>query len=1168
MTLRPLLRRHRRPLLEWAGYAALLAGAGAGLLYLQHNELERYRALEAARLENLAGVVAVNIQTDLEATNHALASVARGAGAGLRGGEPARNAELATLVSVMPGVRALVLLDRDGRVVAADQADLLGRALGARAYFQHARAHPQPATLYVSAPFRSLRGDLVIALSRVIAGPDGRFAGLAVATLDPEYFTAKFRSARYTPDVWGYVVHGGGTQLLNYPPKGAIDGSNLNQPGALFQRHRAGGADASVQQGRVVTTGELRLMALRTIAPPALQMDQAIVIGLSREVAAIALPLRAQGRGLALLWGAAALAGALSLALAQRRRRQLLRQHAEQEQERRRLDALAGSERRFKTLIEDAPLPIAILRHGRFLYTNPRYRALHGYAPHDDLSGLPWRAMIAEQSRQALRREEALIEVDSAQEQTFEALGLGKAGRLVPVLKATTRVALADGDATLVFAQDISAQKRAEAELTLARDAAEAASRAKADFLANMSHEIRSPLNAILGLAHLLGRMRLADDAGATVRKIDAAGQSLLGIVNDILDVSKIEAGHMTLEQAPFRLADVIDRVASGMGVAAGDKPVELIVDAVPPGIDTLVGDALRLQQVLTNLSGNAIKFTPAGKVMLTVRLLARGDGAAQLAFSVLDTGIGIAPALHADIFAPFAQADSSTTRRFGGTGLGLPICRQLVRLMGGELTLHSAPGAGSEFSFTLTLPAPDAAPDAPLRGRRLLLADDSALALDALAALARALGAEAVCAHGAEALRAAWRAPGRFDAALLTAPLAGGFDGAAACPLVLMAAPYALPLRDRPTGAAAPPVLLSQPVTRSGLLAALDAVRPGAAAAAAAGEQQPGRQLSGLRLLVVDDSGINREVIERIAGVEGAACASAADGQAALDWLAAHPGEIDVVLMDIQMPVMDGIEATRRIRRMPQWADVPIIALSAGAFASQQHTALAAGMNHFISKPFDVAATVALIRRAALGGMAAPETEPPADPSADAAAIDAAQGLELWGDRAVHLDMLGRFARCYGGVADAIAGRVQRGDPAGAAALAHQLTGVSASLALTPLCQQARLAERLLRDGVAGAPPALGDELRRALAAIAALQPPPPAAVPSAAATAGLLAALLAALPAADPAALEAPLLQLQQRLPAPQWQALRARVLAFDFDGAAALARSLAAEQQEATK
>jgi PAS domain S-box-containing protein len=1102
MTLRALLRRHRRPLLEWGAYTVLLASAGAGLLYLQQSEMERYRALEAARLENLASVVAVNIQTDLEATNNALSSVVRGARAGLRDGDPARNAELATLVAVMPGVRAMALLDRDGVAVAADQSDLRGRNFATRAYFQLARDRPQPDTLYVSAPFRSLRGDLVIALSRVIPSADGGFAGLVVATLDPEYFTAKFRSARYTPDAWGYVVHGGGIQLLNYPVKGAIDGSNLNQPGALFQRHRAGGAESSVQQGRIVTTGELRLMALRTIEPAALHMDQAIVIGLSREVAAIALPLQAQARGLALLWAGAALACALSLALAQRRRRQQVRQHAEQEQEQRRLDALAGSERRFKTLIEDAPLPIAILRHGRFLYTNPRYRALHGYAAQDDLSGLPWRAMIAEQSRQALRREEALIEVDSAQEQTFEALGVGKAGRLVPVLKATTRVALADGDATLVFAQDISAQKRAEAELTLARDAAEAASRAKADFLANMSHEIRSPLNAILGLAHLLGRMRLADDARATLRKIDAAGQSLLGIVNDILDVSKIEAGHMALEQAPFRLADVIDRVASGMGVAAGDKPVELIVDAAPPGIDTLVGDALRLQQVLTNLSGNAIKFTPAGKVVLGVRLLARRDGAAQLAFSVLDTGIGIDPALHADIFAPFAQADSSTTRRFGGTGLGLPICRQLVRLMGGELTLHSAPGAGSEFSFTLALPAPEAAPAAPLRGLRLLLADDSAPTLDALAALARELGAELVCAHGAEALRAACRAPGRFDAALLTAPLAGSLDGAAPCPLVLMSTPYALPLLNPLPGAATPDALLSQPVTRAGLLAALEVARPGVAGAVAAGDEQGGGQLRGLRLLVVDDSEINREVIERIVRSEGAACASAVDGQAALDWLTAHPGQADVVLMDIQMPVMDGIEATRRIRQLPQWTGVPIIALSAGAFTTQQRTALAAGMNHFISKPFDVAATVALIRRAASGAAAArddmapqsdtaaPATGQPSGPASVVAAIDAGQGLELWGDRARHLAMLGGFARDYGGVADAIDDHVRRGDLAGAGALAHQLAGVSASVALSPLCHQARVAERLLRDGATGALPALANELRRALAAIAALHP------------------------------------------------------------------------------
>jgi PAS domain S-box-containing protein len=1020
------LLRHRRPL-EWAAYCAVLAAAAAGLLYLHRTELARYHALEHSRLENLAGVVASNIQTDLEATNHALTSLVREARARPDADAGERGAELAKLVSVMPGVRAMLLLDRDGVVAASDQPDLLGRQLGARAYFQLARARPDPATLFVSAPFRSVRGDLVIALSRVITTPGGGFAGLALATLDPEYFTAKFRSARYSPDVWGYVVHGGGVQLLNYPVKPGIDGSDLSRPGSLFQRHRALGAGASVQQGAVITTGEVRMMALRTIQPPALRMDHAIVIGLSREVAAIALQLRGQARGFAALWGGAALAGALGLALAQRWRRQVRRLSDERQGERRRLDALAGSERRFRTLIEDAPLPVAMLRHGRFIYSNPRYRTLHGYAPEDDLSGLPWSAMIADSSRLALRREQALIEADSAQEQNFEAMGLGKAGSEVPVLKATTRVALADGDATLVFAQDISAQKRAEAELTLARDAAERAGRAKADFLADMSHEIRSPLNAILGLAYLLERMRLEDDARDTVRRIRAAGESLLGVVNNVLDVSKIEAGHMTLERAPFRLAELIDRVASGMAVAAADKPLELVIDAAPPGVDALAGDALRLQQVLTNLTGNAIKFTPAGKVVLSVRPLAGPAGAARLAFSVLDTGIGIDPARHGAIFAPFSQEDSSTTRRFGGTGLGLSISRRLLRLMGAELAMRSTPGVGSEFSFELTL------------------------------------------------------------------PLAAG----------------------------------------------------GAPAAAAA----RGAQLRGVRLLVVDDSEVNREVVERIVRAEGAASSGAGDGQAALDWLAAHPGEVDVVLMDIQMPVMDGIEATRRIRRLPGLAGLPVIALTAGAFSAQRQAALDAGVNHFISKPFDVAATVALIRQA---------TSAPAP-------VDAAQGLELWGDEAGHHAMLGRFARCYGGVAAAIERRAAAGDAAGAAALAHKLAGVCASLALPPLCARAQQAERALRDGAAdGAPAALAAELARALAAIAALAPPPPLAAPTSATTAQLLARLLAELPAADPTPLEPLLLQLQARLGHGDWAPLRERVLGFDFGGAAALAGALLASQE----
>jgi PAS domain S-box-containing protein len=1142
----PAPLRHRR-LLEWTAYGGLLAAAAAGLLALQHHELQRYTALETARLDNLAGVVATNIQTDLDATNHALMSVVRGVRAAPAA---AQNAELVKLVSVMPGVRSMAVLDRDGVVLASDQADVLGRALGARAYFQLARNRPQADTLYVSAPFHSLRGDLVITLSRVIPAPDGSFAGLALATLDPEYFTAKFRSAHYTPDSWAYVVHGGGIQLLNYPAKGDIDGSDLSRPGSLFQRHRAQGAAASVQQGRVITTAEWRLMALRTIQPPALQMDQPIVIGVSRELAAIAAPLQAQGRSLAALWGGVALAGALSLALAQRRRALVQRLRDEQQAERERLEVVAGSERRFRTLIEDAPLPIAMLRHGQIIYTNPRYRALHGYAPDDDLTGLPWPAMLAEQSRQALQREAALIAADSPQELRFEALGLDKAGRLVPVLKATARVALADGDATLVFAQDISAQKRAEAELTLARDAAEAGGRAKADFLANMSHEIRSPLNAILGLAYLLERARLAPEAQDTVRKLGAAGRALLGIVNDILDVSKIDAGHMALEHTPFRLDEVIEHVASSMGLAVADRAVEVIVDAVPAGVATLVGDALRLQQVLTNLCANAIKFTPAGQVLLGVQRLDGPAGAARLAFSVRDTGIGIDAALHAAIFAPFSQADSSITRRFGGTGLGLTICRQLVRLMGGELVLHSAPGAGSEFSFVLTLPLPAEAPPAvELRGMRLLVADDSMAARAAVTALARRLGATVVEAGSAEQLQALWRDGDGCDAALLTLRMAEHIDTATAtCPLLLMAPPYALSLLAQSAGSAG----LSQPVTRAGLLAALRAPPLPA---------QPGQQLQGIRLLVVDDSEINREVIERITRHEGAMTYHAADGQAALDWLTAHPGQVDVVLMDVQMPVMDGIEATRRIRALPPLAGLPIIALTAGAFTSQQAAAMAAGMNHFISKPFDVGATLALIRRVALGGAAAPA---PAAIPAMAEAIDAAQGLALWGDAEHHHDMLGRFARGYAGVAEAIARRAGSGDIAGAAALAHRLAGLSASLALRPLCHQAQQAERQLRAGSdTGAVAGVGEQLRRVLAAIGALGPQRlPAAIPSSCSTAELLGQLLTALPADDPSPLEPLLLQLQTRLPPAQWQRLQALVLAFDSAAAVTLAQTLAAD------
>ncbi|MBD8566322.1 response regulator [Oxalobacteraceae sp. CFBP 8763] len=1055
----------RRRYVEFAMLATALVFLGASLAYLQLTEVGRLESSERARLLSLTTLLASNIQTDLVATNVALEGVVRDYLSAPDG--TVADAELAgrlsALVGAMPGLRTLMVFDRDARVRAASQHDLYGQDFSRRDYMTAVRRAPSSRTLYVAEPFRSIRGDQVVTVARMVPDATGRFAGMVLATLDPEYFTGQFRTAMYAPDVWAVVVHGGGRQLLNYPPKGKIDGTNLARPGTFYQRHRSSGRVASVLEGRVYTTGEERVMAMATIAPAALAMDYPLVIGLSRDAAAVAAPLRRQAMTLTALFAVLVIGACGALAVVQRRRAQWARQDAEQARARAAMQGVYDSEARFRTLIEDAPLAIAILRHGRFIYSNPRYRALHGYGATDDLTGLRWRAMITAPSLAGLAQHEALIEADTPAEQHFEAIGLGKWGSSVPVYKTTAQVRLADGPATLVFAQDISAQKSAEAEMLLARDAAEAASRSKAEFLANMSHEIRSPLNAVLGFAYLLEQRAIDADARSMVRNIRVSGQSLLAIVNDILDVSKIEAGHMLIETAPFCLGELLEKVATSMRISAAGKDLQLIVDTPPAGVGILLGDALRLEQVLLNLTGNAVKFTPNGQVALHCTLLRRdGDGdALVLQFSVHDTGIGIDPAAQESIFSPFTQADSSTTRRFGGTGLGLTICRQLVALMGGALIVDSAPGRGSVFSFSLPLQATSDA------------------------------GATAVCA-------------------------------------------------------AVPP---------------------------------SGQTLRDLCVLVVDDSDINREVVQRILRDQGAETVCVGDGRQALDWLLAHPEQADVVLMDVQMPVMDGIEATRQLRRMPQFDGLPVIALTAGAFKEQQEAALEAGMCHVLSKPFDVPAMLALIARLCGSegggeGGGAGALAGPAPAQVDDDVLDVAAGLALWLDGAAYRQYLAQFLDLHGDSAALIGASLAAGRPGEAAALAHKLAGVAASLALPATRVAAHEAERMLyaamrdpgADGVAVDLAPLTQVLAQARRAIEQyLGPAPaPAASPMAASPAVLHAHLTSLLEALDAEALEqaeACLAALGPLMPAVTldrvWNPLRR----FDFRAAEAAVRLLTA-------
>ncbi len=1118
----------RRQWIEWLFLLLGLLLVAAALAYAHLAEAARHEAAERERLSVLTALLAKNIEVDLAATNLVLGGVIRdylgdGAAAGSAQALPRR---LTALVDAMPGVRTMLVIDAKGKPIATNIAELADQDFSRRSYFQTARDAPDARMLYISAPFLSYKGDLVITASRMVQDQQGRFAGVVVATLDPEYFTAKFRTAMYAPDVWAVVLHGDGRQFLNYPAR-AANGGKVDLPGSFLRRFRDSGYQAGVLSGvEIAGAATPRIMAMATIAPPALHMDRAIIIGLSREEAAIAAPLRRQALAYVLCFATLALAGASLLFWSQRRRRQQAAWHAEQEMERQAMQAVSDSETRFRTLIEDAPVAIAILRHGRFIYSNPRYRRLHGYSFEDDLNGLPWSAMISAQSQAALATNEALIEADSPSEQVFEAIGMGKQGLPVPVFKTTTRVMLKDGPATLIFAQDISAQKQAEEAMLLARDAAEAANRSKAEFLANMSHEIRSPLNAILGMAWLLERGKLDREGLEMTRKIRAAGQSLLGIINDVLDVSKIEAGHMSIEQAPFHLAEVIEKIAASMGVAAHDKPIEVRIGPLPDGVDQVLGDALRLEQVLVNLTSNAIKFTAQGTVELSSALESRDGDAAVLRFSVRDTGIGIAPEVQESIFSAFAQADTSTTRRFGGTGLGLTICRQLVSLMGGSLHLQSRQGQGSEFSFTVPLQLlPAASLSSPdMQALHALLADANADAREAVAAVAQGLGWRVhAVSDGRAALDYALAcAEDARPGVVLLAARMPELDGEATaralreylppqdCPVVILAAggvPATRPARRDTDPADPADAILNEPVTASSLYnATMEARQQRARAAGLDATLVPleERVLAGVRVLVVDDSEINRDVVKHILCDQGAVPSFACDGRQALDWLLAHPADVDIVLMDVQMPVMDGLQATRALRQLPQFQDLPVVALTAGAFQTQRTAALEAGVNHFISKPFDVPQTIALIARAhrrhAQGLPALPpfvtEATMCVPPCGAAAVIDLQQGMAQWLDEAPYRQHLSRFGSNYRNTVGAMRALLAADARDDAAALAHKLAGEAGSLALPATLQAAQQAEQLLHagDDASAALDTLEQALARAIEAAAALtaQTPP----------------------------------------------------------------------------
>lgn len=640
-----------------------------------------------------------------------------------------------------------------------------------------------------------------------------------------------------------------------------------------------------------------------------------------------------------------------------------------------------------------------------------------------------------------------------------------------------------------------------------ARDA-EAANHAKSAFLATMSHELRTPLNAVVGLTGLLMNAPLGRRQRDYADKIKGAAQALRLLIDDVLDFSRIEAGELVLEQVPFSLNAILRTLAAAVGVGLSDKPIEALFDVAPDIPDALIGDALRLQQILLNLTGNAVKFTEAGEIVVAVRWLVQDAAQVTLQFTVRDTGIGIASNQLGLIFDRFTQADNSISRQYGGSGLGLTISARLANLMGGQIGVDSTLGQGSAFCFGVTLAldankAPAAAP-APPSGLNILIIDDHALTRELLTQTCLGFGWQATALDSgaaglAELQRSAaqgcdydlllldWRMPGMDGLAMLRQ--AYQTPGIGLPLVILMATLFELELAVAASDDLYLDGITAKPLLPASLLSAVTRAYSGEFKGSLPHPGKTDHRLSGLRLLVAEDNDLNQEVIEQILTRAGAKVVLAANGLAAVAALRVPGAHFDAVLMDIQMPVMDGYTATRIIREELGLVDLPIIAVTAFARTEDREKSRRAGMVGHIAKPLDVEDLLDLVDRERQGLVRDPSashaaaTPPGPAVASPLAGLDVATGLETFGgNKKKYAELLHQFLTRHGDDAAQAHRLFKTGDTEGAGALLHGVTGVAGFLRAMEVARLAGATKEALKEGHLEELALLFDELQVAL--------------------------------------------------------------------------------------
>ena len=666
-------------------------------------------------------------------------------------------------------------------------------------------------------------------------------------------------------------------------------------------------------------------------------------------------------------------------------------------------------------------------------------------------------------------------------------------GDLSSVIEVTSR----DETGELLQAlKDMSTSLAVEQDLRHAVEVAEDATKMKSDFLANMSHEIRTPMNGIIGMTHLALQTELTSTQRNYLEKVESASKNLLAIIDDILDFSKIEAGKMAFEKVDFFLEDVLAQIADLSVMRAQDKGLELLFDVAPDVPNALQGDPLRLGQVLINLTNNAIKFTEKGEIVVTIRLQQLEEHAAVLRVDVRDTGIGLTPPQRSKLFQAFTQADTSTTRHHGGTGLGLTISKRLVEMMEGEIDLVSEAGVGSTFFFTArfglaAVPRDNLLLPQQFHGLRVLVVDDNPSAREIFVSMLTALGFEAravlggALAIGAVAQARAegrpyglvlmdWKMPGMngLDTLAGIRADAAGIDATPACIMVTAfhreALLEAARQRDLPLDG-----VLNKPISASTLLDQIAFVFGGVTGQSRKTQRQSSyrddeRALRGAWLLLVEDNEVNQEVAQHILNDAGIRVDIAGNGAIALAKIAENA--YDGVLMDCQMPVMDGYQATRKLRQDPRYSNLPVIAMTANAMVGDKEKCLDAGMNDFIAKPIDVAQLFGTLARwiapATPQEMAAVVAHPEAELPVIAGLKMAEAMRRVGGNAALMRKLLDRFVETQFDAMQRIVAAIENNQLETAIREAHTLKGLAGNIGAGGLADSAARVEHLLSLG------------------------------------------------------------------------------------------------------